>query len=123
MDASIFLERLIDTKPTPIVICDLEYRIVFMNECARKRYEEFGGADMIGKKLQTFADIETISKVDMVVEWFKESKNNNKVFSQHTDDNADVYIIAIRDENGELIGFTDIFEVRDPDRGKTYDLD
>ena len=123
MDASYYVERLIDTKPTPVVICDLEYRIVFMNTCAKKRYKKSQGEDIVGKKLHAFVDIETLSKIDMVVEWFKESKDNNKVFSQHTESNTDVYIIAIRDEDGELIGFTDIFEERDPDHGETFDLD
>ena len=123
MDASYYVERLIDTKPTPVVICDLEYRIVFMNTCAKKRYKKSHGEDIVGKKLHAFVDIETLSKIDMVVEWFKESKDNNKVFSQHTESNTDVYIIAIRDLDGELIGFTDIFEEREPDSGETFDLD
>ncbi len=123
MDASYYVERLIDTKPTPVVICDLEYRIVFMNTCAKKRYKKSQGEDIVGKKLHAFVDIETLSKIDMVVEWFKESKDNNKVFSQHTESNTDVYIIAIRDLDGELIGFTDIFEEREPDSGETFDLD
>ncbi len=123
MEASYYVERLIDTKPTPVVICDLEYRIVFMNTCAKQRYKKSNGEDIVGKKLHAFVDIETLSKIDMVVEWFKESKENNKVFSQHTESNTDVYIIAIRDEDGELIGFTDIFEERDPDHGETFDLD
>lgn len=123
MEASYYVERLIDTKPTPVVICDLEYRIVFMNTCAKQRYKKSNGEDIVGKKLHAFVDIETLSKIDMVVEWFKESKENNKVFSQHTESNTDVYIIAIRDIDGELIGFTDIFEERDPDHGETFDLD
>ena len=123
MDASYYVERLIDTKPTPVVICDLEYRIVFMNTCAKQRYKKSNGEDIVGKKLHSFVDIETLSKIDMVVEWFKESKENNKVFFQHTESNTDVYIIAIRDLDGELIGFTDIFEERDPDSGETFDLD
>ena len=123
MDASYYVERLIDTKPTPVVICDLEYRIVFMNTCAKQRYKKSNGEDLVGRKLHSFVDLETLTKIDMVVEWFKESKENNKVFSQHTESNTDVYIIAIRDEDGELIGFTDIFEERDPDHGETFDLD
>ena len=123
MEASYYVERLIDTKPTPVVICDLEYRIVFMNTCAKQRYKKSNGEDLVGRKLHSFVDLETLTKIDMVVEWFKESKDNNKVFSQHTESNTDVYIIAIRDEDGELIGFTDIFEERDPDHGETFDLD
>ena len=123
MEASYYVERLIDTKPTPVVICDLEYRIVFMNTCAKQRYKKSNGEDLVGRKLHSFVDLETLTKIDMVVEWFKESKENNKVFSQHTESNTDVYIIAIRDEDGELIGFTDIFEERDPDHGETFDLD
>ncbi|MBO4876630.1 MAG: hypothetical protein J5501_01335 [Ruminococcus sp.] len=123
MEASYYVERLIDTKPTPVVICDLDYRIVFMNSCAKQRRKLANGESLVGKSLHSFVDVETLTKIDMVVEWFKESKANNKVFSQHTDTNTDIYIIAIRDEDGELIGFTDIFEERDPDCGETYDLD
>lgn len=123
MEASYFVERLIDTKPTPVVICDLDYRIVFMNACAKQRRKQPNGESLVGRSLHTLVDLETLTKIDMVVEWFKESKANNKVFSQHTDTNTDIYIIAIRDEDGELIGFTDIFEEREPDSGETYDLD
>ena len=60
----------------------------------------------------------------MCVEWFKEDKKNNKVFALHDkNNNMDMYILAIRNTNGELIGFYGRREDRTPDQGKMFDLD
>ena len=41
-----------------------------------------------------------------MLEWFKKSKDNNIVYTSRNDrENKDVYMVALRDENGELIGY------------------
>ncbi len=124
MNTLTFFEGLINSKKSPIVICDIDYKIIFMNTSALKEYEKYGGKDMIGKHLTLFCSTETMSKVDMVIEWFKEDKANNRIFATHKKEtNEDIYIIAIRDENESLIGFTSVYECRTPEKAEQYEMD
>ena len=124
MDISDILSGLIDTNPSPVVICDLDYRVIYMNKTAVKDYAKYGGADLVGKLITPFCGEEAMSKVNMVIEWFKESKDNNRVFGFHTDEkNTDVYLVAIRDKKGRLAAFTSIHECRTPETGESYKMD
>ena len=124
MNTLTFFKGLINSKKSPIVICDTDYKIIFMNTSALKEYEKYGGKDMIGKHLTLFCSTETMSKVDMVIEWFKEDKANNRIFATHKKEtNEDIYIIAIRDENESLIGFTSVYECRTPEKAEQYEMD
>ena len=63
------------------------------------------------------------TRVDAAVEWFKESPENNKVFVRHSvGDNTDVYIKAVRDDKGEVIGFYNYLDYRNAETGKEFDL-
>ena len=77
---------------------------------------------MIGRSLLAFLDEEAKSKVDMVIEWFKESPENNKVLSV-SDANClkDKYMCAIRDDRGELIGFCSKHRSRKQDENVPYE--
>ena len=117
-----FFKGIIDSEEGPIVLCNLDYRIIYENPAAMKYYAPV--SPVTGKLLSTLMDEEMLSKVDMSVEWFKEDIKNNKVFALHDDaNNMDMYILAIRNANGELIGFYGRREDRTPDSGKEFDLD
>lgn len=123
MELTDFFKSYIDTEEQPVVICDLDYRIVYINHAAAEKYEKFGGFDLVGKPLRSFTTIEGESKINMVVEWFKESQENNNVFVlRDTSQNVDTYIISIRDGNGKLIGFANRKISRTPDDSKPYDI-
>ena len=122
MNNEIFKSYL-DNDDTPIVICDLDYRIIYVNPCAADRYKEYGGNDIVGRSLSVFMNEEAASKVDAVVEWFKESHDNNTIFARHYDnDNEDVYMSALRDQSGRLLGFCSRHKLRTRDDGPTYDI-
>ena len=124
MNTLTFFEGLINSKQSPVVICDTDYKIVFMNTFALKEYGKYGGRDMIGKHLNLFCNTETMSKVDMVVEWFKEDKANNRIFAVHKKEtNEDIYIVALRDDNQNLIGFSSVYECRTPEQNDVYRMD
>ena len=124
MDITDILSGLIDTSPSPVVICDLNYRIIYMNRTAKIDYEKYGGADLVGKLIAPLCGEEAISKLNMVIEWFKESKDNNRVYAFHNKErNTDVYLVAIRNKSGELAAFTSIHECRTPETGESYSLD
>ena len=117
-----FFRGIIDSEEGPIVLCNLEYRVIYENPAALRYYTLV--SPMTGKLLSTFMDEEMMSKVVMSVEWFKEDIKNNKVFALHDKkNNMDMYILAIRNTKGELIGFYGRREDRNPDQGKEFDLD
>lgn len=122
MDMTEFFKGIVDSEEGPIVICNLDYRIIYTNPAADSYYERV--SPLTGKLLSSVMDEEMMSKVVMSVEWFKEDRKNNRVFALHDNKhNMDMYILAIRKENGELIGFYGRREDRNPDSGKEFDLD
>ena len=117
-----FFKGIVDSEEGPIVICSLDYRVIYENPAALKYYSSV--SPMTGKLLSTYMDEEMMSKVTMSVEWFKEDKKNNKVFALHDKtNNMDMYILAIRGSDNELIGFYGRREDRTPDKGKEFDID
>ena len=122
IDLTDFFKGIVDSEEGPIVICNLDYRIVYVNPKADVYYEPV--KPLAGKLLATLMDEEMMSKVGMSVEWFKEDVKNNKVFALHDKvNNMDMYILAIRNSKNELIGFYGRREDRTPDQGKEFDLD
>ena len=47
-----FFKSVIDADDAPVVICDLEHTIVYMNPTAVKRYEKRGGAALVGRSIK-----------------------------------------------------------------------
>ena len=117
-----FFKGIVDSEEGPITIANLDYRVIYENPAAMKYYQP--ASPITGKLLSTLMDEEMMSKVVMSIEWFKEDKANNKVFAFHDDkNNMDMYILAIRNSKGDLIGFYGRREDRNPDQGKEFDLD
>lgn len=117
-----FFKGIIDSEEGPIVICNMDYRIIYENPAAERYYAP--ASPLTGKLLEIYLDEEMMSKVVMSVEWFKEDKKNNKVFALHDKhNNMDMYILAVRNSKSELIGFYGRREDRNPDEGKMFDLD
>ena len=124
MELNTFFRSYIETEEEPVVICDLDYRIIYINKASAVANERFGGYAIVGKSLNSLMDLETQSKINMVVEWFKEGRDNNRVFAFHDNKkNLDMYILAIRNGSGDLIGFYGREESRTPDQSRPFDLD
>lgn len=123
MELNAFFKSYVETEIEPVVICDLDYRIIYINKASAEKNEKYGGYDVVGKSLRTFLDVEAQSKVDMVVEWFKEDRNNSRVFAiRLSSASTDFYIAALRDDNGELIGFCNKCCCRIPDDTEPYTI-
>ena len=59
----------------------------------------------------------------LVIAWFKKDKGNNKVYTFHNEkENKDVYMIALRNDEGELIGYYEKHEYRTRESMAMYDL-
>ena len=102
---------------SPIVICDLTHTIVYMNPVAVERYHK----DLTGQNLKKCHNAKSSELIDKVVSWFKESADNNIVYTYNNEkENKDVYMVALRDEAGELIGYYEKHEYRTKETGELY---
>jgi hypothetical protein len=58
-----------------------------------------------------------------VLEWFGKNLQNNIVYTFRNDDeNKDVYMVALRDNDGNLIGYYEKHEYRNRETAKLYDI-
>ena len=107
-----FFKSVIDADDAPVVICDLEHTIVYMNPTAVKRYEKRGGAALVGRSIKGCHNGDSNAKIEQVIAWFKKDKGNNKVYTFHNEkENKDVYMIALRNDAGELIGYLSLIHI------------
>lgn len=124
MELSVFFKSVIDTDDMPVVICDTDNIIIYMNPSAVENYAKKGGASLIGHSILACHNEESNSIIKMAVSWFKESTKNDKVFTLHKDkENKDIYIVALRDGDGKFIGYYEKHECRNPETSPRYDMD
>lgn len=117
MNLNEFFKSVINADKAPVVICNLEHTVVYMNPASIARYH----TDLTGKSIKSCHNAESNNKIDRVVAWFKESKDNNVVYISHKEkDNRDVYMVALRDDNGELIGYYEKHEYRNRETAELY---
>lgn len=113
MDISAIFKSVIDMDIAPVVICDVNHIIIYMNPVAISRYEKWGGEKLMGNSIFNCHNAESNKKIIDVVDWFKADKNNNRIFTYHNpNENKDVYMIALRDNTGGLIGYYEKHEYR-----------
>lgn len=112
-------KSVLEQDKAPIVICDLEHTIVYMNPVAIERYHK----DLTGSNLKACHNEKSNEIIDKVISWFKDSANNNIVYTYHNEkENKDVYMVALRDEKGKLIGYYEKHEYRAEETGKLYEI-
>lgn len=113
MELARFFKSIIDLDEMPVVICDLQHEIIYMNPAAKIRYAKSGGEKLLGRSLLDCHNPDSVSKIKRNVELMRNDKSVNKIFEVHSvrnGGNNDVYTAAIRDEDGELIGYYEKFE-------------
>ncbi len=111
-------KSIIEQDTAPVVICDTKSVIVYMNPAAIKRYHR----DLKGSSLKNCHNAKSNEMIDKVLSWFGESKDNNIMFTYHNDkENKDVYMVALRDEDGSLIGYYEKQEFKDTETAKPYE--
>lgn len=123
MELSTFFKSIIDQDRCAVVICNLEHEIIYMNPTAIERYAKRGGAELVGKSLMDCHNPESVEKIRKVVTWFAQSRENNIVYTYYNEkENKDVYMVALRNEDGTLIGYYEKHEYRNRETAKMYDL-
>lgn len=117
----IYFKSIIEQDKNQIVICDLSHKIIYMNPAAVKAYEKRGGALMIGSNLLDCHNAKSADYIQKTVQWFQESPDNNVVHTFFNEKkNTDFYMTALRNENGDLIGYYEKHECRTRDDTPFY---
>ena len=77
----------------------------------------------MGKCLLDCHNPESGESIEKVVGWFAQSVENNMIYTSHNEkQNKDIYMVALRDENGQLIGYYEKHEYRDRETAELYDF-
>ncbi len=115
-DLAPYFKSIVEQDRCAVVICNLEHEIIYMNPAAKERYAKRGGAALVGKSLLACHNPQSVEMIKKVMEWFAESAQHNIVYTYHNEkENKDVYMVALRDEAGELIGYYEKHEYRNAD--------
>jgi len=114
-----FLKSILEQDRAPVVVCDLKSTVIYMNPSAKSKYHR----DLTGENLKNCHPPEANEKIDKVLEWFKKSPNNNIVYTYRNDkENKDVYMVALRNTDGNLIGYYEKHEYRNRETAKLYEM-
>lgn len=122
-DLSQYFRSVIDQDRCAVVICNLDHEIIYMNPAAAARYANRGGAALVGQSLLDCHNAQSVAMIEKVTAWFAESREHNIIYTYHNEkENKDVYMVALRDADGTLIGYYEKHEYRDLETGALYDF-
>ncbi len=111
-------KSILEQDTAPIVVCDMKSIIVYMNPSAIERYHK----DLTGSNLKDCHNAKSNEMIEKVISWFSESKENNIIYTYHNEkENKDVYMVALRDENSEFIGYYEKHEYRNRETKQLYE--
>ena len=123
MDLTPFLKSALEQDAAPVVLCDLSHTVVYMNPAAVRHYAPQGGAALLGQSLLNCHPPKARAIIERVLDWFRENPAHNRIYEFRNDEeNKDVYMLALRDDDGNLIGYYEKHEYRDREPGKLYDF-
>lgn len=122
-DPTILFKSVLEADRAAVVLCDLDHIIVYMNPAAKERYAASGGAALVGKSLMDCHSERSRGVIVRVVDWFRASRDHNIVYTfYNAKENKDVYMVALRDDAGELIGYYEKHEYRNRETMQLYDM-
>lgn len=111
-------KSILEQDPAPIVVCNMNSVIVYMNPSAIKRYHK----DLTGSNLMDCHNAKSNEIIEKVLVWFGKSCDNNIIYTYYNDkENKDVYMVALRDDEGELIGYYEKHEYRNRETRAMYE--
>lgn len=124
MELANYFKSVIDQDLCSVVICNLKHEIIYMNPAAAARYGKSGGAGLVGQSIFGCHNSKSEELIRKVTAWFQESKEHNRIYTfRNEKENKDVYMIALRDDAGTLIGYYEKHEYRNVEEGKLYQFD
>lgn len=124
MELSKYFKSIVEQDRCAVVICNPNHEIIYMNPAAIARYGKSGGEKLIGSSLLNCHNEKSNEMIKKTVEWFKKSTDNNIVYTYRNEkENKDVYMVALRDDDGTLIGYYEKHEYRNLETMKLYDFE
>ncbi len=110
-------KSILDQDTAPVFVCDMEDIIVYMNPAAQKHYHK----DLTGRSIKDCHPPKANKMIEKVLAWFTMSKENNIIYTYRNDEeNKDVYMVALRDDDGTLIGYYEKHEYRNRETAGLY---
>lgn len=120
-ELSQLFKSIVDQDRCAVVICNLQHKIVYMNPAAAERYAKRGGAELTGRSLLDCHNKKSCEMIERVIGWFKESSEHNIIYTfRNEKENKDVYMVALRNEGGALIGYYEKHEYRNTEAMELY---
>lgn len=124
MDLGKYYKSIIEQDRCAVVICNLEHEIIYMNPAAIERYKKRGGDALVGQSLLSCHSPQSCEAIKKIVSWFAESAEHNIIYTfRNEKENKDVYMVALRDDNRNLIGYYEKHEYRNPETEPRYKMD
>ena len=122
-EEGVYFKSIIDQDVASVVICNLKHEIIYMNPKAVESYHKWGGEALLGKSLMNCHNPKSKEIIEKVVAWFEEDKEHNRIHTFYNEKQAkDVYMVALRDEDGALIGYYEKHEYRARDEEPYYNF-
>lgn len=122
-DLAPFLRSMAEQDPMPVVVCNLRHEIIYMNPAAVEHYSDRGGENLIGLIIFDCHNPRSSEMIKKAVEWFSESTENNVIHTFYSEVQCkDVYMVALRDRDGSLIGYYEKHESRKRDSMPFYQM-
>jgi DUF438 domain-containing protein len=110
MDELKLANSILDALPYPVVFADTKHVIRYMNKRARYYYyQERGYKDLIGKSIFVCHGEESRKMIEKMVEKFKQ--HGREIYLKVNVRNERVYVVPVRDDKGDLLGYFERFEM------------
>ena len=121
MELNAYFKSIIEQDREHVVICDLKHTILYMNPSAIRDYAKYGGASLLGRNLMNCHNPQSVAAIQKVVDWFAADKSHNLIFTHYdAKHDRDVYMVALRADDGTLIGYYEKHEFRSPETMERY---
>ena len=98
-------DAILDSLKEPVVFCDLDHIIRYMNKAAIAHYRE--GEALIGKSV---LDCHNAKSQKQMLQIFSEMKEGLEERLITNNEKCRIYMRAIRDDDGSLLGYYERYE-------------
>ena len=108
------LTAVLDSVAHPLVYVDTDHVIRYLNKAARESYAARGYADLVGKSLFDCHNETSAVMIRGIVDELRTSGIDEKYLKISADGSFKLYVRAVRNSRGELIGYYERFAQLNP---------
>ena len=99
------LAQILESLTEPVLVGDLDHKVIYMNEAAAEHYT--GGRSLMGTSLLDCHNERSQKIMIEVLEALQNGEDERLIFAN---DDKRIYMRAVRDESGELVGYYERYE-------------